>query len=457
MYRDIAPSSMGMPSMGGIVGNNGSNQPNNGYLSAITNPQGFSNNNLRNGMNSQDGMNQMGFMGLSGSGMNSFSGGLIGDVGSTGPNIGSFNRGVALGGVGPQTSGLPQQQNTNRGVPSTSGFPSSNGGLSSVVGQMTNTNTVNQSKFSTSVSPTQQLIHRSTTPNGSSGTLSSGDSYRPSESILSMINGQQQLQQLYNPSIQNQKPPQISVNNIFKNISMSTFSPQQKQAAIHQMRTLAQQNGYDANTIDQHMQEYILFEQRMYQYHLQQQQQTQQQQQRPITADDKFGLLGLSNIFKTRDADLNALALGLELTSLGLNLNSPDFLYQHFASPFSELPPSNIIPEYKIPDCYKVNVQLQEFHVEKFMEDTLLYIFYTMPRDVLQIVAARELTKRGWKYHKPTQLWFQRDPLASDFVQSPKAEKGTYFYFDTTTWSKKRKVGCVLEYDLLYNPAFYTK
>lgn len=42
---------------------------------------------------------------------------------------------------------------------------------------------------------------------------------------------------------------------------------------------------------------------------------------------DPWGLLGLLSVIRVTDADLNYLALGTDLTSLGLNLNSPDCLY----------------------------------------------------------------------------------------------------------------------------------
>lgn len=42
---------------------------------------------------------------------------------------------------------------------------------------------------------------------------------------------------------------------------------------------------------------------------------------------EPYGLLGLLHVIRVTDADLNYLALGTDLTTLGLNLNSPDPLY----------------------------------------------------------------------------------------------------------------------------------
>jgi hypothetical protein len=58
------------------------------------------------------------------------------------------------------------------------------------------------------------------------------------------------------------------------------------------------------------------------------------QQQQPTTSsslpsDSKYGLLGLRNVIKMTDQDLNVLALGFDLTTLGLNLNSPEYLYRY--------------------------------------------------------------------------------------------------------------------------------
>lgn len=41
---------------------------------------------------------------------------------------------------------------------------------------------------------------------------------------------------------------------------------------------------------------------------------------------EQFGLLGLLHVIRMTDADLNTLALGLDLTTLGLNLNSPEYV-----------------------------------------------------------------------------------------------------------------------------------
>ena len=45
-------------------------------------------------------------------------------------------------------------------------------------------------------------------------------------------------------------------------------------------------------------------------------------------------LLGLLSVIRMSDPDLTTLALGTDLTTLGLNLNSPEPLYKTFGSPW---------------------------------------------------------------------------------------------------------------------------
>ncbi|KAL7747664.1 transcriptional regulator [Sorochytrium milnesiophthora] len=173
----------------------------------------------------------------------------------------------------------------------------------------------------------------------------------------------------------------------------------------------------------------------------------------PLPATDKFGLLGLLNIIRMTDTDMNALALGTDLTTLGLNLNSPDVLYATFVSPFSETPhnPSygTIEPEYHLPACY-TSIQLQQpasspQKIASFSDETLFYIFYSMPRDITQEAAANELFNRNWRYHKDLRLWLTKDPSGETVLKTATSERSTFIFFDVTGWEKVRK-----EYTLYY-------
>lgn len=71
----------------------------------------------------------------------------------------------------------------------------------------------------------------------------------------------------------------------------------------------------------------------------------------------KFGLLGLLDVIRMSDRDLNALALGSDLTTFGLNLNSTECLYSSFLSPFADNPMSKE-PRFHIPSCYRMRVRI---------------------------------------------------------------------------------------------------
>ncbi len=117
----------------------------------------------------------------------------------------------------------------------------------------------------------------------------------------------------------------------------------------------------------------------------------------------QFGLLGLLPVVRMTDRDLNTLALGTDLTTLGLNLNSTEMLYSSFASPFSDTPASR--DPYHMPESYTVSPMTPPAHMLVLVsDDTLLHSFYTAPKDMLQVYCARELYKRGWRFHKELQV-----------------------------------------------------
>lgn len=146
-----------------------------------------------------------------------------------------------------------------------------------------------------------------------------------------------------------------------------------------------------------------------------------------------YGLLGLLGVIRMSDADRNALALGSDLTTLGLNLNSSEHLYSTFAGPWSDAPTTRE-PQYQLPMCYYMQPPaLKTGHLSKFQLETLFYIFYALPKDVLQAYAAQELYAREWKYHVDLKLWFKRASPA-DGVPVTTIQ---YIYFDINTWERR--------------------
>ncbi|XP_034688312.1 probable NOT transcription complex subunit VIP2 isoform X4 [Vitis riparia] len=96
-------------------------------------------------------------------------------------------------------------------------------------------------------------------------------------------------------------------------------------------------------------------------------------------APDPFGLLGLLSVIRMSDPDLTSLALGIDLTTLGLNLNSAENLHKTFGSPWSDEPAKGD-PEFSVPQCYyaKQPPALHQGYFLKFQVETLFYIFYRL-------------------------------------------------------------------------------
>ncbi|XP_034688310.1 probable NOT transcription complex subunit VIP2 isoform X3 [Vitis riparia] len=167
-------------------------------------------------------------------------------------------------------------------------------------------------------------------------------------------------------------------------------------------------------------------------------------------APDPFGLLGLLSVIRMSDPDLTSLALGIDLTTLGLNLNSAENLHKTFGSPWSDEPAKGD-PEFSVPQCYyaKQPPALHQGYFLKFQVETLFYIFYSMPKDEAQLYAANELYNRGWFFHREHRLWFIRVANMEPLVKTNTYERGSYLCFDPNTWESVRKDNFVLYYELL--------
>ncbi|XP_039136134.1 probable NOT transcription complex subunit VIP2 isoform X2 [Dioscorea cayenensis subsp. rotundata] len=160
---------------------------------------------------------------------------------------------------------------------------------------------------------------------------------------------------------------------------------------------------------------------------------------------DRFGLLGLTSVMSMSDPDLSSLALGIDLTTLGLNLSSNNSLYKAFASPFYDESTKGE-PEYSIPNCYysKQPPALMQGHFARFQLCTLFYIFYSMPKDEAQLYAANELSSRGWLYHKVHKIWFMKVP-DKDLGKTLTDGRGPCRCFDPNSWA------IVLKDDFVYS------
>ena len=168
---------------------------------------------------------------------------------------------------------------------------------------------------------------------------------------------------------------------------------------------------------------------------------------------DRYGLLGLLSVIRMTDADLTTLALGTDLTSLGLALNSPEPVHRTFASPWADSP-GRPDPEWTSPPCYlHTPPALVPGHFGRFALETLFYCFYAMPGDEAQLFAADELSRRGWTFHKEYRVWVARAPGAAEpAAKTATSERGSYLVFDTGSWETVRKDNFVLHYDALERP-----
>ena len=85
---------------------------------------------------------------------------------------------------------------------------------------------------------------------------------------------------------------------------------------------------------------------------------------------------------------------------------------------------------------------------DKLTTDTLFFIFYYQQGTYQQYLAARELKKQSWRYHKKYMTWFQRHEEPK--VTTDEFEQGTYVYFDYETgWCQRIKSDFTFEYNFL--------
>jgi len=161
---------------------------------------------------------------------------------------------------------------------------------------------------------------------------------------------------------------------------------------------------------------------------------------------DQFGMVGLLAFIRVISTEPNvvSLALGQELTKLGVNLNAPEKnLYQTFAGPWADLPcrPQDI--DCQVPPEYVTNAsvsdQLAPIKLNRYGEDLLFYLFYNFAGEVLQLAAAAELYNRDWRYHKEERVWLSRCAAIELAEKTATYARGTFYIFDPNSWKKVQK------------------
>lgn len=173
-----------------------------------------------------------------------------------------------------------------------------------------------------------------------------------------------------------------------------------------------------------------------------------------MVATDQFGMLGLLGFLKAAETDpsLASVTFGTDLTGLGLDLSSTEKLFPSFAGPWSNQPLKVYEIDFPVPNEYSMDSelrdQLKQITLSRYHEDTLFFLFYMFPNDMLQVKAAIELYSREWRYHKEEKVWITRAPGIAPSEKTNSYEKGTYYIFDAQLWRRVPRE-FVIEYDRL--------
>jgi len=114
--------------------------------------------------------------------------------------------------------------------------------------------------------------------------------------------------------------------------------------------------------------------------------------------------------------------------------DEPDFYTMENAYPTPSYYPEEPQKTYENPEIFK-----------KYDVDTLFFIFYYQQGSYQQYLAARELKRQSWRFHKKYHTWFQR--LEEPKHITDEYEQGTYIYFDYEgLWCKRKKSEFKFEY-----------
>jgi len=146
-------------------------------------------------------------------------------------------------------------------------------------------------------------------------------------------------------------------------------------------------------------------------------------------AKEFFGLIGLLKALAQKETDLIELTMGTEAMR-EIHAQSAELSGALGGAGENMAAASRKEPEFYLPPCYYVNPpQLKTAHLQKFSLETLFYIFFNMPRDMLQAYAAAELYNRGWKFHRDMQQWL--------ILQEGEDKVHRWVYFDENRWERK--------------------
>ncbi|KIW12135.1 hypothetical protein PV08_09410 [Exophiala spinifera] len=174
---------------------------------------------------------------------------------------------------------------------------------------------------------------------------------------------------------------------------------------------------------------------------------------------DKFGMKGYIAEQDNATPASRSLMRGVDLSTLGINMSSEGSLLPSYPGPWADHNAQPLRPldsGYTIPDCYTVKkIAPLSSRINGLMDETLFFIFYTMPRDYTQMLVAQELVARKWRYHMREKQWLTRDEASPSpvLLEDKISEQGYYIWWDTKLWKKVRRIYTLRYEDLEEQPS----
>ncbi|CAD7971749.1 unnamed protein product [Amoebophrya sp. A25] len=107
----------------------------------------------------------------------------------------------------------------------------------------------------------------------------------------------------------------------------------------------------------------------------------------------------------------------------------------------------NNVPIYPTQTAQPWKTAFQNFET-KYDLDTLFFVFYYQQGSYMQFLAARELNRMAWRFHRQYLTWFQRQE--NPRLCTAEYERGSYVYFDhDTAWCQRLKLDFTFDYRYL--------
>ena len=115
-----------------------------------------------------------------------------------------------------------------------------------------------------------------------------------------------------------------------------------------------------------------------------------------------------------------------------------------FGGPFSDSPCRPQDLDWIVPKEYETNSRilekLQKLDLNLYQEDTIFMLYYTHPRDILQIFTIQKLYNGGWRYHKQLKRWLKRHDDQKETIYDQQGgiegESAQFTVFNPETWTR---------------------